>query len=113
MPKHEIFIYDAILKNSLFETGVSDEMIRDELAKVPESERVLVRINSPGGDVFQAAAIFTMFSQHKGGVDVQIDGVAASAASYIAMVGETVTIADGAMMMIHKPTRLNSATLVL
>lgn len=101
MASHEIFIYDAILKNSFFETGVSDEMIRDELAKVPEDERVLVRINSPGGDVFQAAAIFTMLSQHKGGVDVQIDGVAASAASYVAMVGETVTIADGAMMMIH------------
>ena len=101
MAQHEIFIYDAILKDSFFETGVSDETIRDELAKVPENERVLVRINSPGGDVFQAAAIFTMLSQHKGGVDVQIDGVAASAASYIAMVGETVTIADGAMMMEH------------
>jgi len=98
---HEIFIYDAIFVDSFFETGVSAKSIRDELAKVPENERVLVRINSPGGDVFEAAAIFTMLSQHKGGVDVQIDGVAASAGSYIAMVGDTVTIADGAMMMIH------------
>ncbi len=101
MPKHEIFIYGPIFEDSFFEKSVSAQMVLDDLATVPENERVLVRIKSPGGDVFEAGAIFTALSLHKGGVDTQIDSLAASAASYIAMVGETVTIADGAMMMEH------------
>lgn len=98
---NEIWIYDVI-GEGFFSEGVTAKRIRDDLAKVPKDERVVVRINSPGGDVFEATAIRALLSEHKGGVDVKVDGVAASAASYIAMIGETVEIAEGAMMMIHR-----------
>lgn len=60
-------------------------------------------INSPGGDVFAAAQIYNMLMDYKGNVNVIIDGLAASAASVIAMAGTTVTMSPVAMMMIHNP----------
>lgn len=60
-------------------------------------------INSPGGDVFAAAQIYNMLMDYKGGVHVIIDGLAASAASVIAMAGTTVSMSPVAMMMIHNP----------
>lgn len=62
---------------------------------------VRVRINSPGGDVFDGLAIYNALKT-RGGVECAIDGLAASAASFIAMAGETVTMAQHAMIMIHK-----------
>lgn len=61
---------------------------------------VKVRINSPGGDVFDGLAIFNALKQ-RGGVEIVVDGLAASAASYVAMAGETVTMAEQSMLMIH------------
>ncbi|MBL6538255.1 Clp protease ClpP [Streptococcus suis] len=60
-------------------------------------------INSPGGDVFAAAQIYNMLMDYKGDVHVVIDGLAASAASVIAMAGTTVSMSPVAMMMIHNP----------
>ncbi|HEM6266458.1 TPA: Clp protease ClpP [Streptococcus suis] len=60
-------------------------------------------INSPGGDVFAAAQIYNMLMDYKGDVHVMIDGLAASAASVIAMAGTTVSMSPVAMMMIHNP----------
>lgn len=62
---------------------------------------VVVHINSPGGDVFEGLAIYNNLRAHPGNVHVRIEGVAASAASFIAMAGNTVTIEPNAMMMIH------------
>jgi ATP-dependent Clp protease protease subunit len=98
----EIFLYDVIGQD-WFGEGCTAKKLRDELAGVDSGERLLVRINSPGGLVFEAATMMAMLAEHKGGVDVQIDGLAASAASYIAMVGETIAITAGGMMMIHDP----------
>lgn len=98
---NEIWIYDVI-GEGFWTEGVTAKYVRDELAKFKPEDRITARINSPGGDAFEGVAILTMLQQHKGGVDVQIDGVAASAASLIATVGENVTIADGAMLMIHR-----------
>ncbi|MFM0877284.1 head maturation protease, ClpP-related, partial [Streptococcus suis] len=58
---------------------------------------------SPGGDVFAAAQIYNMLMDYKGDVHVVIDGLAASAASVIAMAGTTVSMSPVAMMMIHNP----------
>jgi ATP-dependent protease ClpP protease subunit len=80
---------------------ISAIYVRDELERANRNQRLLVRINSPGGSVFEAVSIHTQLSQWPGGVDVQIDGLAASAASYIATVGQTVSIARDAMLMIH------------
>ena len=60
-------------------------------------------INSPGGDVFAAAQIYNMLMDYKGDVHVVIDGLAASAASVIAMAGTTVSMSPVAMLMIHNP----------
>lgn len=60
-----------------------------------------VRVNSPGGDVFDGIAIFNALRKHDGTVNVTVDGLAASAASLITMAGETVTMSKGAMLMIH------------
>lgn len=64
---------------------------------------VVVHINSPGGDVFAGAAIYSALRSHKGNVTVQIVGIAASAASVIAMAGDEVLISPVAYMMIHNP----------
>lgn len=65
---------------------------------------ILVRMNSGGGDVFEAYAIFNAFKNHTPGVTVEIDGLAASAASYIAMAAGKIRMAENAIMMIHNPT---------
>ena len=65
------------------------------------TDRVTLRVNSPGGDVFDGLAIYNLLRGHPGGVDVVVDGLAASAASFIAMAGETVTMSAHTRMMIH------------
>lgn len=64
-------------------------------------ERVTLRVNSPGGEVFDGIAIFNLLKNHPGGVDVVVDGLAASAASFIAMAGESITMQPHSRMMIH------------
>ena len=63
-----------------------------------------VWLNSPGGDVFAASQIYSMLKNHKGKVTVKIDGIAASAASVVAMAGDETLIAPTALMMIHDPS---------
>ena len=77
-------------------------LFRDELAKV--SGNLTVWLNSPGGDVFAASQIYSMLKNHKGKVTVKIDGIAASAASVVAMAGDETLIAPTALMMIHDPS---------
>ena len=60
-------------------------------------------INSPGGDCYAAAQIYNMIMEYKGNVAVKIDGIAASAASVVAMAGSTVEISPLGMLMIHNP----------
>ena len=87
------------------ETWFGDEvtpgLFREEL-NAGEGD-VTVWISSPGGDVFAAAQIYNMLMEYPGNVDVRIDGIAASAASVIAMAGNKVSMSPVAMMMIHNP----------
>lgn len=62
-----------------------------------------LRINSLGGDVFGGVAIYNALARHKGTVSIEVDGVAASIASIIAMAGDRVRMGEGAWMMIHEP----------
>ena len=64
---------------------------------------ITVWINSPGGDCVAAAQIYNMLMDYKGDVTVKIDGIAASAASVIAMAGTKVLMSPTALMMIHNP----------
>lgn len=80
---------------------VTPKAFREELEA--EEGDVTVWINSPGGNVFAAAEIYTMLCDHKGRITVKIDAIAASAASVIAMAGERVLMSPVAMLMIHDP----------
>lgn len=98
----ELVIDGVIAAESWFEDDVTPQMFRDELSKV-EGDFVLW-LNSPGGDCIAASQIYTMLWEHPGNVTVRIDGIAASAASVIAMAGNKVYMAPTALMMIHNPS---------
>ena len=85
---------------------VTPRAFRDELEA--EDGDVTVYINSPGGNVFAAAEIYTMLIEHEGKVTVKIDAIAASAASVIAMAGDTVLMSPVAMLMLHDPAMGNA-----
>ena len=91
------------------ETWYGDEvtpgLFREELSSCEGD--ITVWINSPGGDVFAAAQIYNMLMEYKGNVRVRIEGLAASAASVIAMAGGTVEMSPVAMMMIHNPATIS------
>jgi ATP-dependent Clp protease protease subunit len=91
----------TIAEDSWFDDDVTPQMFKDELNA--GSGDVTVWINSPGGDCVAAAQIYNMLSEYPGKVTVKIDGLAASAASVIAMAGDTVMMSPVSMMMIHNP----------
>lgn len=97
----EILIYEQIGADWYGE-GVTAKRFADDLRAMGDVSAINVRINSPGGDVFDGLAIYTQLTQHKAPVNVFIDGLAASAASFIAMAGDTIKIAENGMFMIHK-----------
>lgn len=81
---------------------VTPQAFRDELAK--RSGDLVVSINSPGGDVFAGVSIYnTLANYDKGNVTVEVNGLAASIASVIAMAGDKIVMLPGSSMMIHKP----------
>ena len=88
-------------EESFWGDEVTPAAFRDELDA--EDGDVTVWINSPGGNVFAAAEIYTMLKDHKGKITVKIDAIAASAASVIAMAGDTVLMSPVSMLMIHDP----------
>lgn len=97
----EVFIYDFI--DSWM--GVSAESFVKDLAAIDKGE-ITVRINSPGGDVWDGLAIMNAIRNHKAKVTAVVDGIAASAASFIAMAGDEVVIRRNAEMMIHDASGL-------
>ncbi len=90
--------------------GVSAKDFIAELGKLPGDTALTLRLNSPGGSVFDAVAIYNALKRHAGNVTVSIDGIAASAASYIAMAGDTVVMPENAFLMIHEPSGLVMGT---
>ena len=96
-----LFLNGEISDETWYGDEVTPQLFKDELNA--ESGDITVWINSPGGDVFAAAQIYNMLRDYKGHVTVKIDGLAASAASVIAVAGDTVLVSPVAMMMIHNP----------
>lgn len=83
---------------------ISAKQFSDELKAIdPSVTELTVRINSPGGDVFDGIAIYNRLVAFKGTVKVYIDGLAASIASIIALAGDEIIIGDGALFMVHLP----------
>jgi ATP-dependent Clp protease protease subunit len=91
----------TIAEESWFEDDVTPRMFRDELNA--GAGDVVIWINSPGGDCVAASQIYTMLMDYKGHITVKIDGIAASAASVIAMAGTEVLMAPTSLLMIHNP----------
>lgn len=83
---------------------ITPKMFRDELDA--EDGDITVWINSPGGNVFAAAEIYTMLLEYKGEVTVKIASIAASAASVVAMAGSRVLMSPTALLMIHDPSTI-------
>ena len=94
-------LHGTIAEETWFDDAVTPQLFNDELTA--GSGDITVWINSPGGDCVAAAQIYNMLIQYKGNVTVKIDGIAASAASVIAMAGNTVLMSPVSMMMIHNP----------
>lgn len=99
----EILIYEQIGED-FFGDGVSAKGFATELKALGDLDEITVRINSPGGDVFDGNAIFNILRAHKAKIIVAIDGIAASIASVIAMAGDKIIMPENAMMMIHDPS---------
>lgn len=96
-----LFLNGTIAEESWFDDDVTPQLFKDEL--MAGSGDITVWINSPGGDCVAAAQIYNMLIDYKGNVTVKIDGIAASAASVIAMAGTKVLMSPVSMMMIHNP----------
>jgi len=98
---HELLIYTDI-GESFWGDSVSAQSVKAQLDDMGSGD-LNVRINSPGGSVFDGVAIYNLLNQREGKTTVYIDGLAASAASVVAMAGDDIIMADNALMMIHDP----------
>lgn len=94
----DIYIYDEIGG-----WGISARRFTEDLLSLGNLSHINLHIHSPGGEVFDGIAIYNQLKNHSATITVYIDGLAASMASVIAMVGDTVIMPKNAMMMIHKP----------
>ena len=101
MAERTLFLNGTIAEESWFDDDVTPQLFKDEL--MSGSGNITVWINSPGGDCVAAAQIYNMLMDYKGDVTVKIDGIAASAASVIAMAGTKVLVSPVSMLMIHNP----------
>lgn len=95
MATPEILIFDPIGEGVL---------AKDVASEIPKgASELLVRINSPGGDVYQGIAIYSALKNSGARVKVRVEGIAASAASLIAMAGDEIEMCDGSLMLVHEP----------
>lgn len=84
-----------------FGDGITAKRIAGALRNIGNGKDLTVNINSPGGNVFEGIAIYNLLREHKGKVTVKVLGVAASAASFVAMAGDSIEIAKSGFMMVH------------
>ena len=101
MAERTLFLNGTIAEESWFDDEITPQLFKDEL--MSGSGNITVWINSPGGDCVAAVQIYNMLMDYKGDVTVKIDGIAASAASVIAMAGTKVLVSPVSMLMIHNP----------
>jgi ATP-dependent Clp protease protease subunit len=101
-----IYVYDAI--GSYY--GVEAAPFVREIAALQDVSTIHLRINSPGGDVFDARSMKVALEQHPAKVVAHIDGLAASAASFLMLAADEIEIADGAFVMIHEPWSMAMGT---
>ena len=96
----EIYLY-GVIGIDWFDEGVTAKQFAKDLKDLGAVDQIDVRINSDGGSVTDARAIYTLLVEHPAEINVHVDGIAASAASFLAMAGKTITVAEGGFIMIH------------
>ena len=99
----ELILYGDISTTSWWGDEITPTQFSNDLTALGDVTEIVVRINSGGGDVFAANAIYTRLKDHKASITVKIDGWAASAATIIAMAGDTIQIPANGVFMIHDP----------
>lgn len=99
-----LYLNGTIAQESWFDDDITPQLFKDDLNA--GTGNITVWLNSPGGDVWAAASIYNMLIDYKGKVTVKIDGLAASAASMIAMAGDSVLMSPVSMLMIHNPATI-------
>lgn len=106
---NELYIYDTI-GEGLFESGVTDKSVASELKGMDKAQPIAVYINSFGGSVKHGLGIYNQLKTWQAGVNVRVDGLAASIASVIAMAGTEIVMTRGSRMMIHRPWTMAEGT---
>lgn len=101
-----LYLEGYIAEDSWFDDDITPKQFKSDLYGNGASEDIIVKIHSPGGDCFAAAQIYNMIKEYPGHVSVHIDGLAASAASVIAMAGDEVCVSPLSVIMIHNPAML-------
>lgn len=102
----DLYIYGEIVDNSDWKWDESDVMpddVKNALEQVDGLETLNIYVNSPGGSIFSGLAIYNMLKRNTSKKIVHIDGIAASMASVIALVGDEIYMPSNAFMMVHKP----------
>jgi ATP-dependent Clp protease protease subunit len=97
----EMLVYDVI-GEAWDGSGITAKSFKDQLDNSGSYDRISVRINSPGGDVFDGVAIYNLLRAQGKPVSVYVDGLAASSASIIAMAGDEIVMGTAALLMIHE-----------
>jgi ATP-dependent Clp protease, protease subunit len=96
----ELLLYDVIGEDWF--GGISAKTFAEQLKDI-KAKTINLRINSPGGAVFDGFSMYESLKKHKARIEVDVDGVAASAASVVAMAGDEIRISENGFMMIHEP----------
>lgn len=101
----EVMMYGPI-GSSIFQEGITAQQVGAALAKVPNAKRINVRLNSPGGSVWEGMTIRTQLAEHPARVTAEVEGLAASCASVIAMAADEIRMHAGSRMMVHEAHRM-------
>lgn len=94
---------DGEIGENWFGDGLTSKSFGEQLAKLGDVQKIIVKMNSPGGAVHDGISIYNQLRNHGARIEVLVEGLAASIASIIAMSGDTIRMGTGAMMMIHSP----------
>lgn len=97
----ELMVYEEIGENWWDGGGITAKSFKAQMDAAGNYSKILIRINSPGGDAFEGIALFNLIRASRKPVEVYVDGVAASSASIVAMAGDTITMRPNSMLMIH------------
>ena len=95
---------ELLIFNEIGFWGTTAESFHSSLKEISDAPKLKIRLNSPGGDVFDGFSIFNMLNEFKGEIEITIDGFAASIASVIAMAGDKIKMPSNTFLMIHNPT---------